>query len=544
MKREEKHHPFFHQIWIHIRQCELIASSRELQPERHVLNAHTLWFALKGRGELYIDNRPSDFVAKTAFVLAPGTVAELRGDPSRPLTVYRLSFDVFRLTERSERQLVYDKELSFPVKGKFAASGASRTTRLLRKIADFVVNDPDADPLLYQQDVRELFRLLLDNESDRLAEYAGDPIQRTLRHMQHQYASDITLQSLARIAGTHPAYYSALFKRKLGRSPIDYLTRLRINRAKELMLASPDKLRNIARLTGFGDEFYFSRRFKAYCGMAPTAYMKKRPHAPIASLSLPYTDHLLALGVEPCEVYGHGELLSERKWGDAGAYENWETSRKALLRSKPDLILCKEHIIDETRKHMGDIAPIVTIPWLLLDCFDHMREIAKLTGKETAARAWIERHEGASERARRQVARTTGKSTIAICVVAGDKLKMYGGRNIGHVFYRSLQLTPPGPIVREMAKYRAGTVFNWMPVGPEQFSECEADYLAILVQPQEQAIGRLAELQASEAWRRHPAVRDGRVLALDWNKWSGYSPYSISRQLDEAVTLLSHMHRR
>lgn|GEM_PF-7079332 len=44
--------------------------------------------------------------------------------------------------------------------------------------------------------------------------------------MQRHYAGSLTLQHLADIAGSHPSYYSAQFKRRLGISPINYLNRL------------------------------------------------------------------------------------------------------------------------------------------------------------------------------------------------------------------------------------------------------------------------------------------------------------------------------
>lgn len=49
----------------------------------------------------------------------------------------------------------------------------------------------------------------------------------------------------------------------------------------------------------------------------------------------------------------------------------------------------------------------------------------------------------------------------------------------------------------------------------------------------------MKQLQATEAWLRHPAVKSGRVFFMSFNQWLIYAPDSIDRQLEEAVTLLA-----
>ncbi|MEW9107278.1 helix-turn-helix domain-containing protein [Paenibacillus sp.] len=82
------------------------------------------------------------------------------------------------------------------------------------------------------------------------------------------------------------------------KSPIEYLTDLRMNQAKQQLLQPSGKIRDINRDVGYKDEFLFSRRYKTYSGIAPTVYMKQR-RIQIVSLSQPYTDHLFTLSVNP-----------------------------------------------------------------------------------------------------------------------------------------------------------------------------------------------------------------------------------------------------
>lgn len=69
-------------------------------------------------------------------------------------------------------------------------------------------------------------------------------------------------------------YLNRIFHRINGKSIFQYLTFVRINRAKELLATTDMKLWEIAEETGFSDQFYFSRQFKKHTGMSPTFYAK------------------------------------------------------------------------------------------------------------------------------------------------------------------------------------------------------------------------------------------------------------------------------
>ncbi|MGL6221188.1 MAG: helix-turn-helix domain-containing protein, partial [Lacrimispora sphenoides] len=62
-----------------------------------------------------------------------------------------------------------------------------------------------------------------------------------------------------------------VFKKYKGTSPIEYFTKLKIEKAKELMIQFPDlSLRKISESLGFNDVYYFSKVFKKITGIAPS----------------------------------------------------------------------------------------------------------------------------------------------------------------------------------------------------------------------------------------------------------------------------------
>ena len=73
-----------------------------------------------------------------------------------------------------------------------------------------------------------------------------------------------------------PNYLSTLIKKETGASFVDLLTKKRIETARELVLGSAMKMREIAERCGYSDQHYFSYCFKKYCGMSPNAMRQEK----------------------------------------------------------------------------------------------------------------------------------------------------------------------------------------------------------------------------------------------------------------------------
>jgi AraC-like DNA-binding protein len=86
---------------------------------------------------------------------------------------------------------------------------------------------------------------------------------------------------LAAAAGLSPSRFRELFARHFGSSPRAYGRRARIRRAKELLIASPLSIGEVARRTGFADVHAFSKAFRAIEGVAPSSYRSCAPDASI-----------------------------------------------------------------------------------------------------------------------------------------------------------------------------------------------------------------------------------------------------------------------
>jgi len=87
--------------------------------------------------------------------------------------------------------------------------------------------------------------------------------------------TELSLNSTAEHVGISPNHLSAVFAQETGENFIDYLTRVRIERAKLLLKTTAMKSADIACETGFSDPHYFSFIFKKNTGLSPREYRQK-----------------------------------------------------------------------------------------------------------------------------------------------------------------------------------------------------------------------------------------------------------------------------
>ena len=97
-------------------------------------------------------------------------------------------------------------------------------------------------------------------------------IQQCVAFMCQHLDQPLQVAALAARASTSPSHFFVLFKRVTGSPPIDYLIRLRMQRACQLLDAGLLPVKDVAAAVGYEDPFYFSRVFKSMHQVAPSHY--------------------------------------------------------------------------------------------------------------------------------------------------------------------------------------------------------------------------------------------------------------------------------
>lgn len=120
-------------------------------------------------------------------------------------------------------------------------------------------------------DIAKVLEKVLDSTKDMQSLREERHIRKALEYIQDNYCNDLTLEEVAAKADLNPAYFSSFFKKYTGSSLINYITELRIKKAKEL-LKEDKKISEISEMLGFNDTRYFAKIFKKYVGVTPSDY--------------------------------------------------------------------------------------------------------------------------------------------------------------------------------------------------------------------------------------------------------------------------------
>jgi AraC family transcriptional regulator len=93
-------------------------------------------------------------------------------------------------------------------------------------------------------------------------------------YIEHNLGEAITLEDLAHVAGVSRFHFARQFRARTGESPMSYLLRTRVDRAKLLLRDSRTRVIDISAELGFADQSHFARTFRRLVGMPPSAYAR------------------------------------------------------------------------------------------------------------------------------------------------------------------------------------------------------------------------------------------------------------------------------
>lgn len=102
-----------------------------------------------------------------------------------------------------------------------------------------------------------------------------DLVSSIISYINDRYASNISLEKIAKNMYLSPVYISRIFKEETGDSPINYLINVRLNKARALLSEGRLSISAIAKTVGYQDAYYFSKLYKKHFGCPPSADMIK-----------------------------------------------------------------------------------------------------------------------------------------------------------------------------------------------------------------------------------------------------------------------------
>jgi len=123
--------------------------------------------------------------------------------------------------------------------------------------------------LLLHEMVEQCIRWRIAHASDS----GSNIVKKAKAYIEENYMhDDLSLPKIANAVGLSPSYFSAVFKREMKQNLSDYLTKVRIQKSKELLCCSARMVYEVAYEVGFRDYRYFGQIFKKHTGQTPRQF--------------------------------------------------------------------------------------------------------------------------------------------------------------------------------------------------------------------------------------------------------------------------------
>lgn len=235
---------------------------------------HALYvYCTRGRGTCSTGDQNLAIGPGTFLIIPAGVPYSFTATPDDPWTVYWLEVQGAVTTK-------YLQALGFGDTPPVVRLGQdARLVELATELLEVLDTSHDPDNLVDASNIlRHLMTVLVrrQRESTSVAPDATQRVAASIEFMQRNLAHPIDVPLLSQMAKLSQSHYSALFKRQTGYSPVDYLLRLRVRAAAELLESTNQGIKTIAARLGYKDPLYFSRVFAGVQGVSPSEYRQGR----------------------------------------------------------------------------------------------------------------------------------------------------------------------------------------------------------------------------------------------------------------------------
>ena len=133
------------------------------------------------------------------------------------------------------------------------------------------------DNLSRKETLEDLKAVVLDYYSSVFVELKDEKevsnnrgILKAVEYIKRNYDKDLTVEVVAQFIGKSPNYFSHVFKKEMKMSFTEYLNRMRIRKARELILSTDKLVYEICMEVGYQDYAYFAQLFKKFENCTPT----------------------------------------------------------------------------------------------------------------------------------------------------------------------------------------------------------------------------------------------------------------------------------
>lgn len=269
-------------LFFHIHYCNYRDSNEPRRVSRKItrtLQHHALVFFTRGKGSIIIEKKRYEIKEGMLFYLCPDVLHSIELDTEEPICCVTVHFSYASVSFNENKWDITNEVELLPLHFAQELKDYYQIDTIFKKL----VNSWNAKLPGYEFMTKTLLQQLLiaiyQNIKKQNRNYSTSlKVEKIIEYMHQNINSKITLTELSEMVQLSPTYLSRTFKDTTGYSVIEFFNKIKIDKAKELIIEGNKKIKEVAQTLGFADEFYFSRIFKKIEGISPSEFYSKNVH--------------------------------------------------------------------------------------------------------------------------------------------------------------------------------------------------------------------------------------------------------------------------
>jgi AraC-like DNA-binding protein len=268
---------FFH---IHYCNCRQVNEpGRYPRKISRTIQHHKLAFVTRGKGSIIIEEKRYQVKEGMLFYICPDALHSIEIDTEEPICFLSVQFSFAYVSFNDSKWAIGGKVEMLPLDSAQELKDYYYIDDIFKKLVDSWNAKLPGYEFITKTLLQQLLIAIYQNIRKQNRNYSTSlKVEKIIQYMHQNINNKVTLNELSEIVHLSSFYLSRAFKNTTGYSVIEYFNKIKIDKAKELIIEGDKKVKEVAQVLGFTDEFYFSRIFKRIEGISPSEFYSKNVH--------------------------------------------------------------------------------------------------------------------------------------------------------------------------------------------------------------------------------------------------------------------------
>ena len=270
---------FFHIHYCNGRQETGLLKNSSIIKINRTIRHHELILITGGKGHIVIENKTYQFKAGALLYICPNIQYSLESNSEDNLSCFTVHFSYATVVFKGDNWDIRGATNMLPLDSVQVLKDYYQVNNIFKNLVENWFAKLPGYEFITKAILSQLLIEIYNNIKNNNRNYSTSlKVEKIIEYMRSNVDTRVTIAELSELVQLSPTYLSGIFKETTGYSVIKFFNKIKVDKAKELIIEGDKKIKEVAQILGFTDEFYFSRIFKKIEGISPLEFYRSNVH--------------------------------------------------------------------------------------------------------------------------------------------------------------------------------------------------------------------------------------------------------------------------